>query len=142
MTKKEVNKGKEGAKDVKLPSAKKAISKAEIIAEGKTGEQIKKVQVHPQIGSKVMAKGKQEGIKVETPKKAEQKVVRKPASKNVDGKTIRVKQMTSGAGRLKSQIATLKGLGLNKLNKEVVLQDTASVRGMIEKVKHLVKVIN
>ena len=55
--------------------------------------------------------------------------------------TIKVKQIASGCGHLKSQIATLKGLGLGKLNKEKVLLDTPEIRGMINKVPHLVKII-
>ncbi len=55
--------------------------------------------------------------------------------------TIKVKQIASGCGHLKSQIATLKGLGLGKLNKEKVLLDTPEIRGMINKVSHLVKII-
>ena len=56
-------------------------------------------------------------------------------------KTLKVKQIASGCGRLKSQIATLKGLGLNKVQKERVLLDTPEIRGMINKVSHLVKII-
>ena len=55
--------------------------------------------------------------------------------------TIKVKQIASGCGHLKSQIATLKGLGLGKLNKEKVLLDSPEIRGMINKVSHLVKII-
>ena len=49
-----------------------------------------------------------------------------------------VKQVKSAIGRHGSQKKTLIGLGLNKINKERELEDTPSVRGMIEKVKHLV----
>ena len=51
-----------------------------------------------------------------------------------------VKQIKSAIGRKSYQRKTLIGLGLNKMNKEKTLEDTASVRGMIEKVKHLVVV--
>ncbi|QNT77308.1 50S ribosomal protein L30 [Entomobacter blattae] len=54
--------------------------------------------------------------------------------------TVTVTQIASGQGRLKAQQATLVGLGLNKIGKTRVLQDTAEVRGMIRKVAHLVKV--
>ncbi|MDR2099188.1 MAG: 50S ribosomal protein L30 [Rickettsiales bacterium] len=57
------------------------------------------------------------------------------------GKTLRVKQVASGLGHGVSQIATLKGLGLNKVGREKVLLDTVEIRGMIKKVSHLVKVI-
>ena len=51
-----------------------------------------------------------------------------------------VKQIKSAIGRKAYQRKTLIGLGLNKLNKEKTLEDTPSVRGMIEKVKHLIVV--
>ena len=51
-----------------------------------------------------------------------------------------VKQIKSAIGRKAYQRKTLIGLGLNKMNKERALEDTPSVRGMIEKVKHLVVV--
>lgn len=46
----------------------------------------------------------------------------------------------SGIGYDKTQKRTLKALGLHRLNQKVVHDDSASVRGMIDKVKHLVKV--
>ena len=49
-----------------------------------------------------------------------------------------VKQVKSAIGRQGYQRKTLTGLGLNKINKERELEDTPSIRGMIEKVKHLV----
>ena len=58
-------------------------------------------------------------------------------SKNVK---LVVKQIKSAIGRKAYQRKTLIGLGLNKMNKEKTLEDTPSVRGMIEKVKHLVVV--
>jgi len=55
--------------------------------------------------------------------------------------TVIIQQVVSGLGREKSQIATLKGLGLNKVNKISELENTPSVRGMIEKVKHLIRIL-
>ena len=55
-------------------------------------------------------------------------------------KTIKVTQIKSSIGHTESQKATLIGLGLNKMNKTSELEDTPSVRGMIRKVAHLVKV--
>ena len=52
-------------------------------------------------------------------------------------KTIRVTQTGSPIRRQADQRATLIGLGLNKMNKTRELKDTSSVRGMINKVKHL-----
>lgn len=53
---------------------------------------------------------------------------------------VKVTQIQSPIGRKKDQRATLVGLGLNKMHRESVLEDTPSVRGMIAKVAHLVKV--
>ena len=56
-------------------------------------------------------------------------------------KTITVKQVGSPIRREKSQRATLIGLGLNKMNKQRELVDTPEVRGMINKIPHLVRVV-
>jgi large subunit ribosomal protein L30 len=56
-------------------------------------------------------------------------------------KTLVVKQIGSPIRRDKVQRATLIGLGLNKMNKERELIDTPEVRGMINKLPHLVRVI-
>ncbi len=52
---------------------------------------------------------------------------------------IKVKQRKSAIGRPQRQRDTLRGLGLNKLNKERILDDTPAIRGMINKVSHLVE---
>ena len=57
-----------------------------------------------------------------------------------DKKTVTVTQTGSPIGRPADQRATLKGLGLNKLHRSRVLEDTPAVRGMISKVSHLVRV--
>ena len=59
-----------------------------------------------------------------------------------DKKTIVVKQVASAARRPAIQTATLKGLGLNKMNRTRELEDTPSVRGMIRAVQHLVRVVD
>ena len=56
------------------------------------------------------------------------------------GKRIRVTQTGSPIGRRYDQRQTLVGLGLNKMNRSRELEDTPSVRGMVEKVSHLVRV--
>jgi large subunit ribosomal protein L30 len=56
-------------------------------------------------------------------------------------KTVTVVQTGSPIGRRPDQEATLKGLGLNKLRRQRSLEDTPAVRGMINKVKHLVRVV-
>ena len=54
--------------------------------------------------------------------------------------TVVVTQTRSAIGRQADQRQTLIGLGLNKIGRTSELEDTPSVRGMINKVKHLVKV--
>ncbi len=56
--------------------------------------------------------------------------------------TIKVKQIKSRIGAPKNQKRTLDAMGLRKLNHVVELQDTPSVRGQIQTVHHLVKVID
>jgi large subunit ribosomal protein L30 len=53
---------------------------------------------------------------------------------------VRVTQIASVLGRKPGQKETLIGLGLNKIRRVRELEDTPSVRGMIRKVAHLVKV--
>jgi large subunit ribosomal protein L30 len=55
---------------------------------------------------------------------------------------VRVRQTGSGAGRSKRQQATLVGLGLNKMHRTRVWRDTPEVRGRIERVRHLVEVVD
>ncbi|MCF8486038.1 MAG: 50S ribosomal protein L30 [Rhodobacteraceae bacterium] len=56
-------------------------------------------------------------------------------------KTIVVQQIKSAARRPAIQTATLKGLGLNKMHRTRELEDTPAVRGMVNKIAHLVKII-
>ena len=53
---------------------------------------------------------------------------------------IKITQLKSGIGRSDTQNRTLKGLGLGRPHKSVVLQDTVAIRGMIRKVSHLVAI--
>jgi large subunit ribosomal protein L30 len=62
------------------------------------------------------------------------------ANKTAAKATVKVTQTGSPIGRPADQRATLVGLGLNKLNRTRELEDTPAVRGMIAKVKHLLKV--
>ncbi len=55
-------------------------------------------------------------------------------------KGLKLTQIASPAGRGARQLATLKGLGLNKMRRTRVLEDTPAVRGMIACVKHLLRV--
>ena len=55
---------------------------------------------------------------------------------------IKVTRVKSGIGKNKKIRATLKGLGLTKLHKTVSLNNTAAIRGMINKVSYMVRVDN
>ncbi|WP_298773387.1 50S ribosomal protein L30 [uncultured Shewanella sp.] len=55
-------------------------------------------------------------------------------------KTLKVTQTKSSIGRLPKHRATLTGLGLRRINHTVELEDTPSVRGMINKVYYMVSV--
>ncbi len=57
------------------------------------------------------------------------------------GKRIRLQQVKSEIGYNRRQRATLRGLGIRRLHKVVEVEDTPSVRGMINKVSHLVTVL-
>ncbi len=63
-----------------------------------------------------------------------------PAPVLAAGKRVRVTQVGSHIRRKPDQQATLVGLGLNKMHRSRELEDTPSVRGMIRKVAHLLKV--
>ena len=62
------------------------------------------------------------------------------SGKGKTGKTIKITQIGSPIGRPDVQQATLVGLGLNKRHRTRVLEDTPAVRGMITKVRHLLRV--
>jgi large subunit ribosomal protein L30 len=56
------------------------------------------------------------------------------------GNILKIKMVKSEIGRPEKQRKVLRGMGLNKLNSTVTLADTPQVRGMINKVVHLVSV--
>ncbi|OIO71696.1 MAG: 50S ribosomal protein L30 [Zetaproteobacteria bacterium CG_4_9_14_3_um_filter_49_83] len=58
----------------------------------------------------------------------------------VKKKTIQIRQVKSGIGYAKDQKATLIGLGFRRMNQVVELEDTPAVRGMVNKVRHLVQI--
>ena len=58
------------------------------------------------------------------------------------GKTVTVEQIASPHRRPGIQQQTLIGLGLNKMRRRRTLEDTPAVRGMIHKIRHLVRVID
>ena len=62
--------------------------------------------------------------------------------KKAGGKTVTVEQIRSAIRRPKIQEQTLIGLGLNKIGRRRTLEDTPAVRGMIDKISHLVRVVD
>jgi len=54
--------------------------------------------------------------------------------------TVKVRLVKSGIGKDKRIRQTLRGLGLTKINKTVILKNTPAIRGMINKVSYMVKV--
>jgi large subunit ribosomal protein L30 len=63
------------------------------------------------------------------------------ADKESPKSTVQIKLVRSINGTRESHRATVRGLGLRKLNSESTLEDTRAVRGMINKVSYLVKVL-
>ncbi len=59
-----------------------------------------------------------------------------------EAKTVTVEQIGSPIRRVGTQRQTLIGLGLNRLHRQSTLPDTSATRGMIEAVKHLVRVVD
>ncbi len=115
----------EEKKTAKKPAAKKKTAAAKKPAEKKAVEKKAEASAAP-------------APKAAAPKKAAE--TKKAASKKPSGKTVTVTRIGSPIGRNKKQHATLTGLGLNKANRTRVLEDTPAVRGMINKVSHLVRV--
>ncbi len=55
--------------------------------------------------------------------------------------TIKIRLIRSAIGRPPAQRKVLKGLNLNRVHRTVILRDTREIRGMIEKVSHLVEIV-
>jgi large subunit ribosomal protein L30 len=92
-----------------------------------------------------MAEAKQpKAAKVAKPKKEKravaQPMAKPPKAAKASGAKVNVQLVRSGIGTPKDQRATLKGLGLKRLNQQRELVDTPAVRGMLTKVRHLVSV--
>jgi len=62
------------------------------------------------------------------------------AEKKTNSKTVTITQTGSPIGRKEYQRKTLIGLGLNKIGRSNTLEDTPAIRGMINKVRHLVQI--
>lgn len=66
---------------------------------------------------------------------------RKKAAAKKPAGTVKIKWVVSFIGSTDDIRQTIRGLGLRKMNRVVERQDTPEVRGMIHKVRHLVKVV-
>jgi large subunit ribosomal protein L30 len=64
-----------------------------------------------------------------------------PAKQAKAGKTVTVRQIRSANRKPDIQAQTLRGLGLGKIRRTRTLEDTPSVRGMINAVRHLVEIV-
>jgi len=118
----------------KAPAKKTAAKKP---ATPKTDAQKTSVAKTPGEKDKTVAKQPSGDTKKATAKPA----AKKPAEKKKpSGKTVTVRQIGSPIGRKAYQRKTLVGLGLNKMHRTRTLEDTPSVRGMINKVSHLVEI--
>jgi large subunit ribosomal protein L30 len=85
------------------------------------------------------------GAKAAAPKSstAASAAVQKPsaAAKAAAPKQIRIRQIKSGICAPVDQKQTLSGLGLRRIRQEVVRPDTPTVRGQVQKVRHLVEIV-
>ena len=72
--------------------------------------------------------------KVTAPSKVKEK-------KNVAVKQLKIKLVRSVIGRPQKQREVVKGLGLRKINSEVIREDRPETRGMIRKIPHLIEVV-
>ena len=80
--------------------------------------------------------------KTTTAKTGAKKSAAKSAAKPTGGKTVRIEQTGSASRRHHSQRETLIGLRLNRIGRVSELIDTPSIRGMIAKVQHIVRVVD
>lgn len=66
-------------------------------------------------------------------------MVKKKETAKQSGKTVKVTLVRGVVGTRESHRATVRGLGLRRINHTVELEDTPAVRGMISKISYLVK---
>jgi len=64
----------------------------------------------------------------------------KPVKKEAGERELRIKLVRSLIGYPRQQREVAKGLGLRKINSEVIRPDIPEIRGMVDKIKHLLKV--
>jgi len=138
-------------KDAKKPAKKAAAPKADTAPKKAAAP---KKEAAPKKAAAEAAEAAPKAPKVKKPKApraklapaherfaAMAKILAKPqaAAPKADKKLL-ITQLGSPIGREGYQLATLKGLGLNRRHRSRVIEDTPAVRGMIERVRHLVRV--
>jgi large subunit ribosomal protein L30 len=69
-------------------------------------------------------------------------MARKPAEEKVGSKVVQLKWVRSAICTPKKHKAVVRGLGFTRLNQVIEREDTPSIRGMVAKVPHLVKVVD
>lgn len=80
-------------------------------------------------------------VKEKKPAKATERKVQAPKKKTESAeKQLRIQLVRSLVGRPRKQREVVKGLGLRKIDSEVVRKDCPEIRGMVNKIPHLVKV--
>ncbi len=127
---------KAAKKTAKKATAKKAAAKKTTAKKATAKKATAKKAVEKKVTAKAAAP------------KAEAKPVAKEATKKAaakpqkSGGTVTVEQIGSPIRQPKKQRATLKGLGLTRMHQRRTLEDTPSVRGMINKIGHLVRVVD
>jgi len=121
----------EEKKAAKKPAAKKTAAKKTATKKTAAKKTTAKKAAPKKAAPKVEAKAPEA-------KAAAPKATPKKAAK---GKTVTVEQTRSAIRQPKDQGATLKGLGLGRRHRRRTLEDTPSVRGMINKVSHLVRIV-
>jgi len=127
---------KEGAAEKPAAKAKKAPAAAPVKAKKAAAPaKAAKAPAKKAVAKKVVAKKA-----VAVAKKPSVRLARAKKEKVADTATVIVTQVGSPIGRRHDQRATLAGLGLNKIGRTRELEDTPSVRGMIAKVAHLLRV--
>ena len=134
---------KEDGAAEKKPAAKKAPA-AEKVTAKKAAAPVKEAQAAApaKVAKAPAAKApaKKAVSKKTVAKKPSVRLARAKKEKAADKATVIVTQVGSPIGRRHDQRATLAGLGLNKIGRTRELEDTPSVRGMIAKVAHLLRV--
>jgi large subunit ribosomal protein L30 len=134
---------KPAAKAKKAPAAAKAaapVKEAKAAAPAKAAKAAApaKAPAKKAVAKKPVAK--KTVAKKAAAKKPSVRLARAKKEKVADKATVIVTQVGSPIGRRHDQRATLAGLGLNKIGRTRELEDTPSVRGMIAKVAHLLRV--